>query len=332
MGWKGFVRSVRADMRRVDRESKREQRELERQEKLEQKMAELEQAAYDVDVYNNYVDRLISIHKDCSDSIDWKDIYNSQEPVEPKKESTNENDARSKFENFKPGLFNKLLKNTDKKLQGLENKIEEAKFQDESEYQERLQEYKNIHADWEESKKLAERVLNADKDAYLEVIKELNSFSEIAELGSTLNFQIGDTNIIEVSVNVHGEDVIPNETKSLLGSGKLSVKKMPAGKYYELYQVFICSCVLRIGSEIFSMLPVDLVIVNAIDKLLNSGTGHLEEQPILSVALSRSTIENMNLNQIDPSDSMKNFVHNMKFKKTSGFTEVEKIDPSTLNN
>ncbi len=151
MGWKGIVRSVKADIRRYDRESKREQRELERQQKQDQKMAELEQAAYDVAVYNNFVDRLVSIHKDCSDSINWNDINNSPPPVEPIKESSNEEEARSKFENFKPGLFNKLLKNTDKKLKGLEDKIGEVKSQDETEYNEKLQEYKTVYADWEES-------------------------------------------------------------------------------------------------------------------------------------------------------------------------------------
>ncbi len=44
-GLERFLRSVRADIRRADRESKRYQRELERQEKLERKLAEQEQAA-----------------------------------------------------------------------------------------------------------------------------------------------------------------------------------------------------------------------------------------------------------------------------------------------
>ena len=37
------------------------------------------------------------------------------------------------------------------------------------------------------------------------------------------------------------------------------------------------------------------------------------------------TIEKLNLDMIDPSDSMRNFIHNMNFKKTSGFTAVERV-------
>ncbi|MBO2642184.1 hypothetical protein [Shewanella algae] len=106
---------------------------------------------------------------------------------------------------------------------------------------------------------------------------------------------------------------------------------MPKGKFNEIYQDYVCSCVLRVGNELFSAIPDNLVIVTAVDELLNSQTGHLEDAPILSVAVSRSTIERLNLEAIDPSDSMDNFKHNMSFKKTKGFERVERIDPEGLD-
>jgi len=51
-------------------------------------------------------------------------------------------------------------------------------------------------------------------------------------------------------------------------------------------------------------------------EIVNTKTGHLEEQPILSVIFPPQTIERLNLETIDPSDSMLNFVHNIKFTKT----------------
>jgi hypothetical protein len=72
-----------------------------------------------------------------------------------------------------------------------------------------------------------------------------------------------------------------------------------------------------------SILPDNLVVVTAVDKVLNSATGHIEELPILSVLVSRPTLEALNLDAIDPSDSMKNFVHHMSFKKTMGFAPVQ---------
>ena len=34
----------------------------------------------------------------------------------------------------------------------------------------------------------------------------------------------------------------------------------------------------------------------------------------------------LNLETIDPSDSMRNFVHNMNFSKTKGFSVIEKVE------
>ena len=68
-----------------------------------------------------------------------------------------------------------------------------------------------------------------------------------------------------------------------------------------------------------------MVIVNAMGNIFNNKTGHMEEQPILSVALPRDTIDGLNLDTIDPSGSVGNFVHNMDFQKTTGFRVSEKI-------
>ncbi len=154
----------------------------------------------------------------------------------------------------------------------------------------------------------------------------------IAAIGSSLSINIGESSIIEVTINTHGNDIIPNEVKSLLKSGRLSVKKMPKGKFNELYQDYVCSCVLRVSCEIFSIFPDEKVFVTAVDKLLNTKTGHLEESPILSVCFSRNTLHSLNLDSIDPSDSMDNFVHKMSFKKTKGFEAVERLEPGSLQN
>ena len=73
--------------------------------------------------------------------------------------------------------------------------------------------------------------------------------------------------------------------------------------------------------------PIEMVIIHAIGNLLNSKTGHLEDKPIISVAIPRKTLETFNFEMLDPSDSMENFVHKMTFKKTKGFEAVEKLNP-----
>jgi hypothetical protein len=59
--------------------------------------------------------------------------------------------------------------------------------------------------------------------------------------------------------------------------------------------------------------------------MLNSQTGYVEPVPILSAAIARNTLSRLNLDQIDPSNAMKNFVHNMAFKPRNGFFPVETL-------
>ena len=125
---------------------------------------------------------------------------------------------------------------------------------------------------------------------------------------------------------VNSEEAIPNYELKQTSTGKLSRKDMSKSKFNELYQDHICSSVIRIAREVFAYVPVEYARINAVSNLLNSATGHMEEQPILSVIIHPETINELNLDTIDPSDSMKNFVHNMKFNKTSGFSVVEKVE------
>jgi hypothetical protein len=331
MGWKGTVRSVGAAVRAAERDAKRRQRELERQQKQIEKMQELEQAAYEVEVYENHIEVIQSTHKDCSPRIDWNKVALSKQPMEPQKRNDNEAEARTSLEVYKPGLIDRLFKREEKKRGILSQKVGEAISIDEADYNSRVSKWKEETEEWKESVAIAKDLLDGKAEAKIKAIENLQPFSEISNLGSSLSISVYDNGILEATINVHGTEIVPSEVKSLLKSGKLSVKNMPKGRFNEIYQDYVCSCALRVGNELFSTIPDKLVLVTAVDELLNSQTGHLEEAPILSVAVSRSTIESLNLNSIDPSDSMANFKHNMSFKKTKGFDRVERIDPDVLD-
>lgn len=331
MGWKGSVRSFGAAVRAGERDAKRKQRELARQQNQYEKMQELEQAAYEVDVYENHIDVIQSIHKECNPVVDWNRIALSKQPIEPQKSIAKENMARLKLHKYKPGLIDRLFNRQEKKRLLLQQDIELAIDTDESDYKKIISSWEKEVQEWRESIDIAEALLKGEAKAKIEAIDNLKPFSEISNLGSSLSIAVHDNGLLKATINIHGTEIVPSESKSLLKSGKLSIKKMPKGKFNEIYQDYVCSCVLRIANELFSALPDQLVIVTAVDKLLNSKTGHLEEAPILSVAISRSTIISFNLETIDPSDSMSNFIHNMSFKKTNGFERVERIVPESLN-
>lgn len=331
MGWKGTLRSLQAVSRRAERAAQRRRRELERQQKQLEKMQELERAAYEVEVYNNHIDLLLSVHKECSSPWNWARIQSSPPPMKPWEEHIHEESAQANLDRFKPSLLDKILRRAESKRSELEKAVDQARETDAKEYQKALQAYDQEYRDWESICELATKVLSGDPEAYSDAIRQANPFSDISELGASVTFRIQNGPLVEAVLHVQGENVIPSEVKSLLKSGKLSVKQMPKGKFYALYQDYICACVLRIAREIFALLPIEMVIVNATGRILNTQTGYMEIKPILSVAIPRETLKSLNIAMIDPSDSLSNFVHRMNFRKTKGFQAVEAIEPSELH-
>jgi hypothetical protein len=317
---------MQASARRAERNSKRRHRELQVRQKEFAKMEALEQAAYEVEVYENHIDLLLSVHKDCGEIIDWSEFANQLPPIKPEALNTHENQARAKQSSYKPGFFARTLKLEARQRKKIELAIQAAVAKDTQQLAQELSEWEAQYQDWKVDHELALGILAGNAQSKIDAVLRVDPFTDISHLGTSINFSVAETGILECTLSVHGIKVIPQEIKSLLQSGKLSVKKMPISKFNELLQDYVSSCVLRVGQELLSILPERLVIVTAVDSLLNSATGHLEDQPILSVALARETLFKLNMQSIDPSDSMKNFVHTMNFKKTTGFMPVDKVD------
>lgn len=325
MGWRGTIRSVQASIRAAERDALRRQRELEKRHKELAKANELQQAFYEVETYKNRLDQLISVHKEGSQAINWKEESGAPDPSPPILSSTLEAAARLKSDLYKPGFLTWLLRKEEKEREALSHQIEMGREQDRDNYRKLVDQYSREKKESEESRKFAQRILSGDLTAYLEAIKDLNPFGEINDLGSRINIKPISPLIVLAELDVRGEAVLPRETKTLLKSGKLSTKPTPKSDFYRLYQDYICSCVLRVARELLALLPVESVVVTALDDLLNTSTGHVEECPILSVFIPRKSLARLNFDQIDPSDSMKNFVHQMDFQAATGFRAVNRV-------
>ncbi len=88
--------------------SLKRQRELEKQRKQLEKMEEIERATYEVEVFDNHIDIITSIHKDCSDPWDWKKIKPFKPPVKRRRSDKFESAARATLEAFEPKLIDKM--------------------------------------------------------------------------------------------------------------------------------------------------------------------------------------------------------------------------------
>jgi hypothetical protein len=242
-----------AEKRRQERQSAIKMRELAKQAKLVAKMQELQLASYEVRVYENRLECLLSVHKECGKKWNWFLIRKSKPPAKPELLNTNENIAKIKLSEFKPTLCDKLFRRVKSQQSELFQAIEDAKKKDISNYDKTITNYREKYEIWESLVELSNQIIAGNVDAYIDVIDMEKPFDDISELGSLIEFELLDKSIMEVIFNVKSENVIPSEIKTLTKTGKLSVKKMPKTKFYEIYQDYVCGCVLRIARELFAL-------------------------------------------------------------------------------
>lgn len=280
-----------------------------------QKEQELERAKFEVELFENQCELVKSIHKECDDEVNWSSIVSGPPPFQLGEIGPREKEAMIKYQNYKPGFFERLFKKEEKARTQLAYQIEIAKEGDQKAYEE-----------WEELVELAKNVLAGDIDTYFRVLEEMDPLADLAEFGSGFEFSTDDPSYMEVEFDVHSDKLIPKEEKKLTKTGKLSTKPMSKTRYFELQQDYVCSCILRIARDLFALLPLETVIIHAYDEFLNTETGHEERILIVSVKIEGSILNSLNLDYIDCSDSMNNFKHNMRFLKTKGFQAVERIN------
>jgi hypothetical protein len=316
MGWQGTLRAIQAAERRQQREAQKRQRELERRAKDQAKLSAIEQARLEVETHENQLEVLLSVHKQQGETWDWIALAASLSPLPPQRNSHHELRARQQLE-------------VSTQQEDQSAVIERARLLDEQEFQDAHGRYAQDKAAWEKMTGLARRILAGEHKAYIEALVELNPFEEISHLGSSLHFTVHTPKLVECRLKVNGRQAIPSESKSLTATGKVSVKAMPKARFHEIYQDYVCACVLRVAREILALLPADTLLVTASADELDSRTGQIVEQPVLSAAIPRTDSARLDFDRLDPSDAMENFAHRGDFKASRKSGAFEAITPLT---
>lgn len=285
--------------------------ELSRMQKEQQKLQEFEYARLQVDLYENRLEQIRSIHHECDTPIDWREVYHREPPFQEGQEGPNTLAARQHLQSYQPGVMDRLFNRDETKIRQLQEEVEKAKVQD-----------ANLLTGWKHMNDVARRVLIRDIDAYFEVIQEFAPLDDLTEFGSGFDFGTDNPYEIHVSFDVHPQTIVPEKALSLTKTGKLSEKAMPKSTYFDIVQDFVCSCALRIARDMLALLPINHVFVHAYEDRLNPATGYIEKIAILSVKYDRMTMNRLNFTGLDPSDALANFPHKMNFKKTKGFEDI----------
>ncbi len=178
---------------------------------------------------------------------------------------------------------------------------------------------------FKELQPFAQSVLAGDIDAYFNVIAEVGPFDDLLEYGSGFEVGTDDPKVMQIEFQVKSDDVVPTQYPDMKASGELVMKDFTKSAYYELVQDYVSSTMLRVARDTFALLPVQYVLVHAVDKILNPATGNDEEVTIASVKIKRDALATLNFERIDPSDCLESFESNVKFKKTTGYAPVDRV-------
>lgn len=321
----GFVRAANASYKRSLRANERRAREQAKQYQQNLRAQIRNENAQAADSYGDYVNMLVSLHKSCSAKINWNSFLNEPEPEKPKKTKKREEQAIASMQLYKPSFFDRMLGREAGKRAKLQSELDRAVQADLSEFNREAAKYSEDFEDWKTVKGIARGVLAADPVAYRDAISFFEPFSGISQLGSQLSCVINQRDLT-INVSVNSTEIIPDYVLSVTATGKLSNKKMTVSRFNELYQDYVCSAAIRVAREVFALLPIERIQVNAIADLLDSSTGRIRPMPVLSVKFMADNLSRLDFGRIDCSDAMRNFVHRMGFSRNSGFSAVEVLE------
>lgn len=273
----------------------------------------------DVKKLKEHLDKVTSFHNTCSDSVDWEYIENLEPPFAKGEIGQKELEARKAYDTCKPNILEKLNKNAfEKRKDSLHKAISIAHQEDEDAY--------NV---WLENVNSAKGVKDGNIVAYYTAIEAADSFTDLSEYGTDIEFGTDNPNYMEIEFCSKMEDLVPIDTLKVTTTGKISHSYYTKTEFYALCQDYVCSYAIRLGRELFALLPVKNVIVHASEKI---DTFSDAQRTILSVCFERDVFDEIDFSKgIDASDFVQSCIHNMDYKRTSGFKKVEKLTKDSVN-
>src|SRR5690606_19211824 len=140
--FKQLARSYNKMVNEAASQSKRKAAEIAKQYKEQEKQKQIASAQESVKRYNDYIESLISIHKNASSEVDWEEVSQEPEPPVPVLSKTHEEKALEKLNNFTPNFIEKVF-GSKKKNERLEKEVSEAKKRD-------VQDFENAKGRYEE--------------------------------------------------------------------------------------------------------------------------------------------------------------------------------------
>ena len=287
-------------------------------EKAAFKQAAYESAAEAASQYDALIDQLVHQHRTAFSSIDWQGIAARDLVALPSPRSDAEDKARSDLASYRPGWFERTFGGEKKQIRLKEAAIHKAIVVDRAQSDALLVQARKENSEIE----LARRLQAGDQSAIVEVI---NSRSKLGDLPFCLEaldlFFSADGELVAKVDGLDLEDM-PDQSVTLLQSGKLSVKQLTPAKVHELHRANISSSAIRIGIELLRVVPVAAVTVVMETEILDAATGHIEAKPVLSLKLARQVLNTMALERTEAPAVVERLGAEMNWSPRKGFAAI----------
>jgi hypothetical protein len=302
-------------MRAIDREAKRAQRQRIAYEKAAQKQALLESSAEAAQQYERMIQAIVGTHRLPLARRDWSRI--ASQPLAAPSASTNYHElaARQALAAYTPNLLHRLFRLEGRRRQSLEQKIEEGRQLDAAEFEKRQRET----AARNEEIRFAERVMAMDHGALVDALDEHSKLGDLPFAVEGIDVLFTDDDRVIALVDGLDLDDMPDQSVTLLQSGKASIKALPRSKVLELHRLNICSSAIRVALEFLNALPVPAVEVVMQTDLLDRSTGDVGAEPVLYLRATPEQFADINLLRTEPDALVDRLGGHYTFKKTQGF-------------
>ena len=319
------MRSLDSAYKAAVRDAERAQRRQERQLRQFDKELLLQEAEEEVQEYRDHVERLKSLQEVTRACVDWVAISSAPEPREPTYSRQREIEATTRAREYKFSWIDRLFKRQNTIRNRFETLIHLAIQEDKADFQRLTDSWVEEHHEWYLGTETARGVLSGDPVSRGRALELANTFAEMTELGIRVSADASTKDGAAVDFEFEFNELVPAEEKRLLKTGRVSAKRLTRTRYHGLCQTIVCGCALRIANDVLAILPDSKVLVTAVEVFVNKQTGHIDNRTILSVFFTRTTMEALNMEQLDPAECMVNFEHRMSFKPSTGFRPIERF-------
>lgn len=308
---RGMVRTMRA----IDREAKRAQRQRIAYEKAAQKQELLESSAEAAQQYERMIQSMVGTHRLPLARKDWTRAAAEQEVPAPVFVNEREHAARTALASYQPAWFERLFGLERRRRERLQAQIDDARSLDVAAFSDKERDVRRRN----DEIRLARKVLALDHAALVDALDQHSKLGDLPFAVEGIDVLFTDDDRVIAIVDGLDIDDMPDQSVTLLQSGKASIKPLPKSKVLDLHRLNICSSAVRVALEFLNALPIQAVEVIMQTDLLDRSTGHIGAEPVLYLRATPENFAGINVLRTEADALVDRLGAHYTFKKTMGF-------------